>query len=284
MKNDKYWTLGTLKSRSWTESLIAELLPKPRYRHLGGKRIRTWVREDVTAAEKSDRFLKASEALKARQNAVRGAAQAEVGAALQGAAALLSRAWGEQADPGSRTSLLAQKYHEAILKQIPTVTWAEKLKPGQAMSYIDRFLSLEDGRPGEQTCGDLRHFLTAAVWMGRNSTSGLMQKLLEHYGEVLTAVADRAIAQFSADQPEANLDGFLQMRKFPVQELLSHPLSYLYSVFYVPRAIRTSLEMLAALNPKDEYPEARSMSRHFVLHIGGPTPERPTRAFSGSWR
>lgn len=48
-----------------------------------------------------------------------------------------------------------------------------------------------------------------------------------------------------------------------------HPLSYLYSVFYIPRAIRSSLKLLVALNPKDEYPEARAMQRHFILHTGG---------------
>jgi len=37
----------------------------------------------------------------------------------------------------------------------------------------------------------------------------------------------------------------------------------------VPRAIRSSLELLVALNPKDEYPEARALQRHFVVHIGG---------------
>ena len=40
-KNNKYWSLGTLKSRGWTNGLIAELLPRPRYRHINGGS-RTW--------------------------------------------------------------------------------------------------------------------------------------------------------------------------------------------------------------------------------------------------
>ena len=51
--------------------------------------------------------------------------------------------------------------------------------------------------------------------------------------------------------------------------LLTRTIGYLYSVCYVPQAIRTSLQVLIALNPKDEYPEARAMNRHFILHIGG---------------
>ncbi|MDE6589000.1 MAG: RNA helicase, partial [Oscillospiraceae bacterium] len=36
-----------------------------------------------------------------------------------------------------------------------------------------------------------------------------------------------------------------------------------------PQTIRTSLSLLIALNPKDEYPEARAMHRRFILHLGG---------------
>ena len=34
-------------------------------------------------------------------------------------------------------------------------------------------------------------------------------------------------------------------------------------------AIDIGLKLLLALNPKDEYPEARALSRHFILHLGG---------------
>ena len=51
--------------------------------------------------------------------------------------------------------------------------------------------------------------------------------------------------------------------------LMENVLAKIWSVWYVPRAIRTSLSLLVALNPKDEYPEARAMHRHFILHLGG---------------
>ena len=50
-RSDKNWTAGTLKSRGWNEKLMAQLLPRPRYFHCDGKRVRTWRREYVEAAD-----------------------------------------------------------------------------------------------------------------------------------------------------------------------------------------------------------------------------------------
>ena len=267
-KNEKFWAAGTLKSRGWTEVLISELLPKPRYRHFNGKSIRTWTRGDVTAAEQSQRFIAAVAVLRA-MNEAEDAAPSDPEAALVKAAAFLRDAWDAAEKPEGEALQLACRYHEAILEQIPSVHWADIIKPGQAVSYIEHFLALSSDKSGGQLGGELKRFIMAAVWMGRNISSGEMRKLAARYAVTLLSVAERAASEFSSAQPEAHLSGFLAMPEFPAKELLSHPLCYVYSVFYVPRAILTSLELLVALNPKDEYPEARSMRRHFVLHIGG---------------
>mgnify|MGYP000570991720 CR=1 FL=1 len=87
--------------------------------------------------------------------------------------------------------------------------------------------------------------------------------------QVLWGAAEQAMEAFAQAQPEADGAAFLGREDFPVQQLLSRTLGTVYSVWYVPQAIRTSLAALLALNPKDEYPEARAMARHFVLHLGG---------------
>ena len=67
-KNSKYWTLGTLKSRGWTNGLIAVLLPRPRYRHQGGGNVKTWQADTVLAAEENERFRRvAASNMAARQ-------------------------------------------------------------------------------------------------------------------------------------------------------------------------------------------------------------------------
>ena len=268
----KNWTVGTLKSRGWNEALLDELLGKPFYLHIGGRRVRAWQKDRVLQAEQNPRFLAVQAAKRAREQAEQAAGEAQTEAALKQAVSFLNSAWEtgrSSLNVEGRVCRLASCYHQALTGQMQTVTWAERIKPGQSASYVERFLTLGRGRFGDELCASLRHFVTAAPWMGRNTGAGVMQDLFARYAGVLAAIAQRVLADFVAAQPEANVDGLLALDPFPAQELLNHLLPYVYSVCYVPRAIRTSLELLVALNPKDEYPEARAMQRHFVLHIGG---------------
>ena len=262
---EKVWTAGTLKSRGWTEELLSALLPPPQRRYFSGKRVRVWKTEEVKAAEKTDAF-QAGRVVSVSAAPGQGMPVEE---ALSSAAELLGRAWDEAHPPAGRGALLAERYHQAIVRSVPGTGWAARLKTGQSMSYIDRFLHLEEGGGQEPLSGVLRRFVTAAPWIGQNAAAPLVTKLRGHYAAVLFAAAERDVEAFSSAQPEANIDGLLSPGAFPVNELLSHPLSYLYSVHYIPRAIRSSLRLLVALNPKDEYPQARAMERHFILHIGG---------------
>ena len=262
-KNTKLWTAGTLKSRGWTEELIASLLPKPQRLYRNGRRVRAWHMDDIRRAEQSESFRSLRAASAENTESIPD------DAALDAASQLLEGAWDAAALPESREATLAARYHEAILRQIPAVGFAKRLRPGQSISYIEHFLHLETGTGAEPLGATLRRFVTAAPWLGANAASPLAGKLAARYAAVLLAISARDIASFTAAQPEANMDGLLEKSAFPVQELLQHPLSYLYSVFYIPRAIRSSLKLLVALNPKDEYPEARAMQRHFILHTGG---------------
>ena len=270
-KNSKYWTLGTLKSRGWTNGLIAELLPRPRYRHQGGGNVKTWQADTVLAAEENERFRRvAASNMAARQAREKtGVTAADIGPALEGAAALLNGAWDSWERPQGPGAILARRYHEALLRQIPGVGWATVLSPGQAAGRAESFLALASPKGEVNVRRVMKNFVTAMPWLGLNPEANVARKLRQSYGPVLLAVAERELESFTAAQPEVDLNALLTMEDLPVQELLTNGLGYIYSVFYVPRAIRTSLDVLVALNPKDEYPEARAMARHFVVHIGG---------------
>ena len=270
-KNNKYWTLGTLKSRGWTNGLIAELLPRPRYRHLNGGNIKTWQTDVVLTAEETERFQRVARSNKAAQAArdKTGVTAADIGPALEGAAAFLTGAWAGWEKPDGPAVLLARRYHEAILRQVPAMGWAIVLTPGQAAGRIENFLALASPKGEAKPGKAIKNFLTAAPWLGMDQQTNIAQKLRRSYGPTLLAVAERELEGFLAAQPAVKLDDLLGMKDFPVQELVDRGLGYVYSVFYVPRAIRTSLDVLVALNPKDEYPEARAIARHFVVHIGG---------------
>ena len=268
-RSGKNWTAGTLKSRGWTEPLVKELLPKPVYRHFNGRSVRTWNKETVLEAEKTERFTAAAEAVKKQRTEDQEREKAEYDALLEASLRLLEEAWQLPEDAETEAALLAGHYHRGILSMMKGGA-QRSLREGKAQSYVGHLLALRqhagDGDASPAT--EMKRFASAGYWIG--SLQGEQRsRLKEGYTAALLAAAERAIGDFTAAQPESDVHALLTMEDFPAQELLNHPLSYLYSVSYVPRAIRSSLEVLVALNPKDEYPEARALQRHFVVHIGG---------------
>ena len=261
-KPNNYYIASTLLRRGWTEELMAQLLEPPARIRVAGKPRRAWKKEDVDRAEKTELFKTTAKPPEPGvQLSDRQAFDAGKRLLLEAGEALVS-----EDDPVSR---LARAYHRAICEGLPTSNRARELRGGHASSYIQAFLTLPGNKTTEEILTDLRHFTYTATWLGRHPDSGNISAIRERYAIVLTALAKKMLALFSVAQPEADSAALLDMEDFPYGELLSHPLSYIYSVFYVPRAIRGSLNLLIALNPKDEYPEARAMKRHFILHLGG---------------
>lgn len=256
----KYWSASVLMRRGWTNGLIRELLPKPDYVRLGGRALRVWDKEDVRAAESDPRFDKRAAESRASRAAAPGARHA---------CALLAQAWDGGEKDGSAACLLAGHYHRALLARIPSAAEGRRLQPAQATAWLSEFLALEQHCDGKRLRGVLKNFLRASGWLGECAEHTLAKEVLARYPQVLNSAAGQVAAEFSAAQPEADLPAMLAAKDFPTSQLFKEGLGTVWSVWYVPQAIRTSLSLLIALNPKDEYPEARAMRRHFVLHLGG---------------
>lgn len=259
--NGSTWSAALLKRRGWTNELIRELLPKPRRILRGGQAVRVWSKEDVRAAEASPRFL----AARAGEERPAGPLPAELADAAERAAAALAEAWAAAETDEAPAWLLAAYYHDALLSRLP----AAGRRRSRVQEGLKQFLALEKRCDGALLPGVLRDFLRAGTWLGHNPNAPLARQVCARYPQVLRAAAAQVLADFAAAQPEADLDRFLQTPDFPARQLLTDGLGTVYSVWYVPQAIRTSLSLLLALNPKDEYPEARAMRRRFVLHLGG---------------
>ena len=184
------------------------------------------------------------------------------------AAGLLSRAWAEAKRGKDTAWSLAEHYHRAIVSRIPALAKGRKLQPGQSMAQIREFLGLEEGA-GELS-PVLKNFLFASAWLGENADHKLTKTVCRRYPAVLLAAAERSLDRLpAARQRPEDVAAMIAMPRFPARMLLSEGLGAVWSVWYVPQAIRTSLSLLIALDPKDEYPEARALRRHFILHLGG---------------
>ena len=259
----KYWSAGLLFSRGWTNALMQELLPRPVLFTSNGRRHRMWEKAVVRQAELDPRFLERSPG-----RAVNRSEEPAFRAASERAAAVLGRCMETESPGEDLAGRLAGLYHSGVLARSGAGE-ARRVANSHATAYLDRFLALETKCETRRVPDDLRNFLRALPWLGENLSSARARAVFAKYAAVLRSVAAAVLADFAAAQPEADIPRFLAEADFPAQQLLTDPLATVYAVWYVPRAIRTSLEVLVALNPKDEYPEARAMRRRFILHIGG---------------
>ena len=263
MSRGKIWTASVLKRRGWSNALMRELLPKPNYRMSGGHPVRFWVRAEVEQAEQNPTFL----SRKGEKDSPDAAKAPAPG--TKRACAALAQAWDSEKADGSPLWRLAEYYHRAMVLRLPAVSKSQILRSSQATAWLGEFLALEQRCDSKQLPAILKNLLRAGPWLGEHPDHPAAQALWTRYTPVLLALSRQVLADFSAAQPEADLEGLLNAKCFPLKLLLSEGLGMVWSVWYVPQAIRTSLSLLIALNPKDEYPEARRLHRHFVLHLGG---------------
>ncbi len=257
-EGEKKWPAAQLRRRGWTDALIKELLPAPLYVREGRWAARAWLKADVLAAERDSRFL-------SRRGEVPRAAQPGV----RHAARLLQEAWEGAERDGSAPWVLAGHYHGALMDRLVSIARGPELPAAQATAWLSEFLALERRSDSTRLLGVLKNFLRAGAFLGSCADHARSREVLERYPYVLRSFSEQAIADFSAVQPEAKVPDMLSMEGFPRTQLFKEGLGAVWSVWYVPQAIRTSLALLIALNPKDEYPEARAMRRHFVIHLGG---------------
>ncbi len=266
INNGNSWSASMLKKRGWTNELMRSLLPPPQYIHppSAGYGIRVWKKADVIRVERSAEF----KSHRARPQSAPGPAR-DVKRDMGGVASALKSGWAAAKRDDSVPWLLAGHYHRAILSRVQASARGRGLYTTQATAWLNEFLALGRHCDGKRLTEVLKNFVRALSWLAENPEHPLTARVFENYAGTLRAAAAQVAADFAAQQPEADLRALLGAKGFPDSQLLTGGLGSVWSVWYVPQAIRTSLSLLIALNPKDEYPEARAMRRHFVIHIGG---------------
>ncbi len=260
------YTYSMLRRRGWTPELIDALLPPPRIASNGSRTFRVWRKREVAEAEARPEFLNGRTAAVEEPPRPRRAPASETKRARE----LLESAWSAVSDDGSEEYLLAKLYNLAILGRLSAA--CDDPKRSQVGSWLGAFAALNSDKAPktDKAVPDaLRGVVRSALWLVRNPGDPLARRCMDSYGETLVAAARSVIASLQGLQSREALADMLRSPDFPLGMLYRDGLSRVWSVWYVPRAIRTSLQLLVALNPKDEYPEARAMRRHFILHIGG---------------
>ena len=261
----KYWSASLLKRRGWTNELIRDLLPKPHYLPCSGYSVRAWDKEDVRQAERDPRFRLSSEKKESYAS--------QFNISLSGAKYahnMLSCAWQSAPRDDSTLWTLAGHYHTALLNRLFSGTVGGRgVRNSQAAAWVGEFLSLERRCDSKRLPDILKNFIRAGSWLGEHPDHPMTQEVCACYSQALLGAAKQTLCDFSSAQPEADAEALVRASHFPSSLLLREGLPTVWSVWFVPQAIRNSLSLLIALNPKDEYPEARAMHRRFILHLGG---------------
>ena len=261
-KSQKSMKLGALRRRGWTDGLIASLLPEPRVFYGHGRPFRVWRTSDVLAAEQTAEFI-ANHAEITPSDLLRRPTRGDCRSARR----LFEESWSRAEKDGSAPWILAGLYHSAILVRLSSAV--SDPTSSQVSSWTGEFLALERTGSPRHISEALRGLTRSALWLDSHRGEPVCDRVIDRYPHVLRAISESSIADLGSLQSEENIMNMLTSPDFPLGMLFKDGLSKVWSVWYVPRAIRTSLQLLVALNPKDEYPEARAMRRHFVLHIGG---------------
>lgn len=156
--------------------------------------------------------------------------------------------------------------HEALLMSTADRSRDHCLSMGKkAQRYAMTFLRMAEEYSGgtEPVLTRFRHALPAYV---RALDHPLSKAVAAQYTRCLLGTARMQLADFRGREAA---EAFLALDDFPIGELMDYSLYALYQRDFVPKYVQAPLEQLIEVDPKDEYPAARLMKRHFVIHTGG---------------
>lgn len=89
------------------------------------------------------------------------------------------------------------------------------------------------------------------------------------YGKDLEKSARMTLEEMARSGYDKTPEEIIAAPYFQAKQYFSHGLLGLYIRHGIPSDIQEKLIDLIPLDPKDEYPRARELTRHFIIHVGG---------------
>lgn len=264
-KAGKRYTRNELLERGWTTEMIDSLL-RPQQ-------------------AKNKTFYRASEVLTAKQDP-EIAAQLEQNLALMDArvqvtatpldircdmakkfAGMLDQAY-EVAALQDDVLSVASIWHRlflSALKDQPQVIKDTPLLADEVMTKLDSWLA---GKRNVSKWARSWRKCAQDAWVILKADEAT-DKAVKSYISTLISLANREVKELRDRTVTAPLQAILDIPAVKDAYPASHDLYYCYVTYYVPDSISRDLTKLLAVDPKDEYPEARMMQRRFEIHVGG---------------
>ena len=270
ISRDDVFSKKDLLQRGWTGKMISEFFPDPPCRRTSyGAIIKVYPRRDVQRFEQDPRFARLRDAHLARQEKRSHHKVQRVQEEIE----LFQQAFASP-ETLSRGEQIAVVYlHKAFLASLEQTDFDASNKDS-TVENMEQSLTWVQNKKQNRDKDSLRviwEFRRFASMLFKNRTQEApvyREKAAAFYPDLLRACAQTQLATLREKVPVETLEPFLQMEHFPVEQLANRTLYQLYLLYYLQYAIQQDLSHLLEVDPKNEYPLARMMSRHFIIHVG----------------
>lgn len=278
-------TVSDLYARGWTDPIIKKL-PAPKHgrnpHHIhSNKLVRLWALADVerleAQADVRAMLERVANRRSQREEKRRLQQMMQQQRALLGGLALQSafdpQALEQMTEGDADAILLVRQLHEGILSALTDQTVHPVRSLAQAQDGLRTVMEMTDANTRySKFLKNPLEIVACAPFLGSGQTKrerALHRLIKGRYTAALVRVAAVLLYEYAQRGQPIAVGQLLTMPDFPVRKLLDNSLYQIYLVDYIPAMIREQLSDLITVDPKDEYPMARMMERHFILHVGG---------------
>ncbi len=135
------------------------------------------------------------------------------------------------------------------------------------IGQLERRIARKKGQESHQILADMKELHKRAAAVGYTVANHKEKRLLKKYKHTLRMLIRLDITFLNRMTGGVNPEDVVQMKK--TSELLRMKSLYeIYKEEYMQYLVGQRIEELMEAEPEKQYPEARGMKRHFILHIG----------------
>ncbi len=174
----------------------------------------------------------------------------------------------EPAGRGNETDDLAWRIYTKAFLELPAGENRKILKKCERQIHqFEQRLERKKGQEAHQILNDMKDLHRRAVDIGYTATRSGNPRLIHSFERALRKLMRLDLAFLAKMAPSSSAEELLEMEQTPVL-LRKKSLYEIYQDDYIRLLVGKRIDELMEAEPEKQYPRARSMHRHFILHIG----------------
>ena len=267
---DDFYVKKDLIQRGWNNKLITAFFPEPlRCRTSYGAVLPVYPKKAVQRWEHDPRFTRMQEEVTAKQESWHKLQR------VQEEGALLRDAFAACRFDGlpREEQIIAAYLHTALVTSLSQPLYDASNRESTVDNIAQLWESIQNKRQkrDKDAISAVQEFRRLVSMLFKCRTAGAdrwKERTASCYPEFLLRCAGTYLTTLRKKLPEETVEHFLEMEDFPARELIDRSMYQLYLLYYLQYAIQQDLSTLLEVDPKNEYPMARMMHRHFIIHMG----------------